>query len=197
VNYLAHAYLSFGNPKVLIGNFIGDFVRGDIENSYDKDIVLGIKLHWEIDKYTDNHPVVKEAQSILRPEYGRYSTVITDMYFDYFLGRYWKNYSPIPIEEFAENVYAIIEEHKEILPEKFLMTFGYMKYYNWLTGYGDLDGIRRALTGMSKRTKFDSKMETAHLFLDQHHEYLKVHFGDFFEDVVSFSKKTLADLRSQ
>ncbi len=197
MNYLAHAYLSFGNPKVLIGNFIGDFVRGDIENSYDKDIVLGIKLHWEIDKYTDNHPVVKEAQSILRPEYGRYSTVITDMYFDYFLGRYWKNYSPIPIEEFAENVYAIIEEHKEILPEKFLMTFGYMKYYNWLTGYGDLDGIRRALTGMSKRTKFDSKMETAHLFLDQHHEYLKLHFGDFFEDVVSFSKKTLADLRSQ
>jgi len=197
VNYLAHAYLSFGNPKVLIGNFIGDFVRGDIENLYDKDIVVGIKLHWEIDKYTDNHPVVKEAQSILRPEYGRYSTVITDMYFDYFLGRYWKNYSPIPIEEFAENVYAIIEEHKEILPEKFLMTFGYMKYYNWLTGYGDLDGIRRALTGMSKRTKFDSKMETAHLFLDQHHEYLKLHFGDFFEDVVSFSKKTLADLRSQ
>jgi acyl carrier protein phosphodiesterase len=197
VNYLAHAYLSFGNPKVLIGNFIGDFVRGDIENSYEKDIVAGIKLHWEIDKYTDNHPVVKEAQSILRPEYGRYSTVITDMYFDYFLGRYWKNYSPIPIEEFAENVYANIEEHKEILPEKFLMTFGYMKYYNWLTGYGDLDGIRRALTGMSKRTKFDSKMETAHLFLDQHHEYLKVHFGDFFEDVVSFSKKTLAELKSQ
>jgi acyl carrier protein phosphodiesterase len=197
VNYLAHAYLSFGNPKILIGNFIGDFVRGDIENSYEKDIVAGIKLHWEIDKYTDNHPVVKEAQSILRPEYGRYSTVITDMYFDYFLGRYWKNYSPIPIEEFAENVYANIEEHKEILPEKFLMTFGYMKYYNWLTGYGDLDGIRRALTGMSKRTKFDSKMETAHLFLDQHHEYLKVHFGDFFEDVVSFSKKTLAELKSQ
>lgn len=197
MNYLAHAYLSFGNPKVLIGNFIGDFVRGDIENSYEKDIVAGIKLHWEIDKYTDNHPVVKEAQSILRPEYGRYSTVITDMYFDYFLGRYWKNYSPIPIEEFAENVYANIEEHKEILPEKFLMTFGYMKYYNWLTGYGDLDGIRRALTGMSKRTKFDSKMETAHLFLDQHHEYLKVHFGDFFEDVVSFSKKTLAELKSQ
>lgn len=197
MNYLAHAYLSFGDPKVLVGNFIGDFVRGDIETTYEKDIVIGIKLHWEIDKYTDNHPVVKEAQSILRPEYGRYSTVITDMYFDYFLGRYWKNYFPKPIEEFADNVYAIIEEHKEILPEKFLMTFGYMKYYNWLTGYGDLEGIRRALTGMSKRTKFDSKMETAHLFLDQHHEYLKVHFGDFFEDVVSFSKKTLAELKSQ
>lgn len=197
MNYLAHAYLSFQNPKVLIGNFIGDFVRGNIEKQYEKEIVVGIKLHRAIDDFTDHHPVVKEAQGILRPEYGRYSTVITDMYFDYFLGRYWKNYSAMPIEEFAELVYDIIEEHKEVLPEKFLKTFGYMKYYNWLTGYGNLDGIRRALTGMSKRTTFNSKMETAHEFLDQHHEYLRVHFGDFFEDVVQHSKLKLKEFLAE
>ncbi|MCH6201157.1 ACP phosphodiesterase [Aquiflexum sp. LQ15W] len=196
MNFLAHAYLSFGDPKVLVGNFIGDFVRGDIEHNYDKDIVVGIKLHWSIDKFTDSHPVVKEAQAILRPEYGRYSMVITDMYFDYFLGRYWKNYHHIPLDQFAEDVYNTIDEYSDTLPEKFLQTFGYMKYYNWLAGYGELDGIRRAMTGMAKRTRFNSKMETAHVFLDEHHEYLKVHFGDFFEDIVSFSKKTLAELRS-
>nr|WP_255737588.1 ACP phosphodiesterase [Cognataquiflexum nitidum] len=188
--------MSFGDPKVLVGNFIGDFVRGDIEHNYDKDIVVGIKLHWSIDKFTDSHPVVKEAQAILRPEYGRYSMVITDMYFDYFLGRYWKNYHHIPLDQFAEDVYNTIDEYSDTLPEKFLQTFGYMKYYNWLAGYGELDGIRRAMTGMAKRTRFNSKMETAHVFLDEHHEYLKVHFGDFFEDIVSFSKKTLAELRS-
>jgi acyl carrier protein phosphodiesterase len=196
VNFLAHAYLSFGDPKVLVGNFIGDFVRGDIDNMYDKDIVVGIKLHWSIDKFTDSHPVVKEAQAILRPEYGRYSMVITDMYFDYFLGRYWKNYHHIPLDQFAEEVYNTIDEYGDSLPEKFLQTFGYMKYYNWLAGYGELDGIRRAMTGMAKRAKFNSKMETAHVFLDQHHEYLKVHFGDFFEDIVSHSKKTLKELRN-
>lgn len=197
MNFLAHAYLSFGDPKILVGNFIGDFVRGDIDNTYDKDIVIGIKLHWSIDKFTDSHPVVKEAQAILRPEYGRYSMVITDMYFDYFLGRYWKNYHHIPLDQFAEDVYNIIDEYGDSLPEKFLQTFGYMKYYNWLAGYGELDGIRRAMTGMAKRAKFNSKMETAHEFLDQHHEYLKVHFGDFFEDIVSHSKKTLKELRNQ
>ncbi|WP_113925847.1 acyl carrier protein phosphodiesterase [Cognataquiflexum aquatile] len=196
MNFLAHAYLSFGDPKVLVGNFIGDFVRGDIDNMYDKDIVVGIKLHWSIDKFTDSHPVVKEAQAILRPEYGRYSMVITDMYFDYFLGRYWKNYHHIPLDQFAEEVYNTIDEYGDSLPEKFLQTFGYMKYYNWLAGYGELDGIRRAMTGMAKRAKFNSKMETAHVFLDQHHEYLKVHFGDFFEDIVSHSKKTLKELRN-
>ena len=197
MNFLAHAYLSFGDPKVLIGNFIGDFVRGPIETIYERNIVIGIKLHRDIDYFTDHHPVVKEAQSILTPEYGRYSSVITDMYFDYFLGKYWNNYHLEPIGEFAQEVYAVIESHRDILPENFLAAFEYMKHYNWLAGYGELEGIRRAMTGMSKRTRFDSKMETAHLFLDKHHEYLRLHFGDFFEDLVAYSKKRLEELRSE
>ena len=28
VNYLAHAYLSFGDPEILTGNLISDFVKG-------------------------------------------------------------------------------------------------------------------------------------------------------------------------
>ena len=33
MNYLAHIYFSGKNRKVAVGNFIGDFVKG---NSYDK-----------------------------------------------------------------------------------------------------------------------------------------------------------------
>jgi acyl carrier protein phosphodiesterase len=197
VNFLAHAYLSFEDPKVLIGNFIGDFVRGPVEEIYERDIVIGILLHREIDRFTDTHPVVKEAQQLLKPEYGRYSSVITDMYFDYFLGRYWKNYHHQPLDEFAQDVYKVIEAYHQILPESFLKAYQYMKHYNWLYSYSELDGIRRALTGISKRTRFDSKMETAHLFLDENHEVLRKHFGDFFEDLVSFSKKRLSVLKAE
>jgi len=195
VNYLAHAYLSFGEPKVLVGNFIGDFVRGSIEKSYEKEIVIGVKLHWAIDKYTDNHPVVKEAQEILRPEYGRYSTVITDMYFDYFLAKYWNNYHPVPLEDFVQDVYETIDSFRNVVPEKFMKTFAYMRYWDWLGGYGDLDGIRQAMTGMAKRTKFQSNLDTAHIFLDEHHEFLRLHFGDFFEDLVSHAKNKLQELK--
>ncbi len=197
MNYLAHAYLSFGEPKVLVGNFIGDFVRGSIEKSYEKEIVVGIKLHWAIDKYTDNHPVVKEAQEILKPEYGRYSTVITDMYFDYFLAKYWNNYHHTPLESFVQDVYETIDGFRNVVPEKFLKTFAYMRYWDWLGGYGELDGIRQAMTGMAKRTKFQSNLDTAHIFLDDHHEFLRLHFGDFFEDLVSHSKNKLYELKSE
>lgn len=197
MNYLAHAYLSFGEPKVLVGNLIGDSVRGNIERTYEKDIVVGIKLHRAIDHFTDNHPLVKQAQELLKPEYGKYASVITDMYFDYFLGKYWKNYHEQPLEEFAREVYDTIEIFIDIIPFRFMKMYGFMRYHDMLVGYGSLDGIRRAMQAMAKKTKFHSKMETAHIFLDEHHEYFRIHFGDFFEDLVAHSKEKLAELKGQ
>ncbi|MFC0655055.1 acyl carrier protein phosphodiesterase [Mongoliitalea lutea] len=194
MNYLAHAYLSFGRPKILIGNLIGDSVRGAIEKKYEPEIVLGIKLHRAIDAYTDSHPVVKEAQLLLRPNFGRYSTVITDMYFDHFLSKFWNNYHPQPLNDFAQEVYLIVDQHADILPEKFIKMYGNIRLYNMLVKYGEFDGIRRALQGMAKRTTFNSNMETAHKFLDQHHEFFRLHFGDFFEDLVAYSKASLNEL---
>ncbi len=197
MNFLAHAYLSFGEPEVLIGNFIGDFVRGPLEDFYDKKIIVGIHLHREIDRFTDLHPVVKKVQTILKPEYGRYSSVITDLYFDYFLGRYWENYHDQPLHEFADKVYETIESYRKVLPQNFLNTFHYMREHDWLYGYSKIGGIQKALTGLSKRASFVSKMETAHLFLEKHHDYFKINFIDFFEDLVTYSKQRLEHLKSQ
>lgn len=194
MNFLAHAYLSFDHPKVLIGNFIGDFVRGSIKDQFERDIVIGIWLHREIDHFTDLHPTVKQAQKLLRPTYGRYAMVITDIYFDYFLSKNWEMYDKRPIKEFARKVYSTIEQHEIILPADFLYLFHFMKKEDWLVAYGTIEGIRASLTGVSKRTAFDSKMETAHIFLQENEERLQGYFNDFFPDLIQFSKKKLEEL---
>src|SRR5690606_39969566 len=66
----------FRSPKILVGNFIGDFVRGDIASRFEPEIVQGIYLHREIDDFTDSHPSVKAAQELLKPQFGRYALVI-------------------------------------------------------------------------------------------------------------------------
>ena len=38
MNYLAHAYLSFGNEDILVGNMISDFVKG--KKKYDYSITI-------------------------------------------------------------------------------------------------------------------------------------------------------------
>ncbi len=194
MNFLAHAYLSFDHPKVLLGNFIGDFVRGPLKDQFEKDVVIGIWLHREIDRFTDLHPVVKKAQQLLRPTYGRYAMVITDIYFDYFLSKNWRKYDKRPIEDFAKHVYFTIEKYEHLLPEDFLYLFHFMKKGNWLVAYGTLEGIRASLTGISKRTAFDSKMETAHIFLEANEAAFNAYFEDFFPDLVSFAKEKLKEL---
>ncbi len=34
MNYLAHAYLSFNDPEILVGNMISDFVKGKKKFDY-------------------------------------------------------------------------------------------------------------------------------------------------------------------
>jgi acyl carrier protein phosphodiesterase len=46
VNFLAHLYLSADDPKIMVGNFIGDFVKGrQSMERFEARIVKGIELH--------------------------------------------------------------------------------------------------------------------------------------------------------
>ena len=55
MNYLAHLYLSGESEKVIVGNFIGDYVKGKSFTDYPEQIAGGIKLHRSIDSFTDQH----------------------------------------------------------------------------------------------------------------------------------------------
>ena len=55
MNYLAHLYLAEDTPESIIGNLLGDFVKGSAINDYSEGIKAGIKLHRKIDLFTDSH----------------------------------------------------------------------------------------------------------------------------------------------
>lgn len=197
MNFLAHAYLSFNHPKILVGNFIGDFVRGDIENRFEPEIVRGIYLHREIDDFTDFHPSVKAAQKLLKPQFGRYALVITDLYFDYFLSSEWSKYDERSLLDFSLSVYDVLESHRASLPRKFLHIFAYMKKQNWLICYATLEGMKTAFFNMSRRATFESHMEQAHLVLEEKEEVFRAYFNEFFPELVSFSKNKISELKSE
>lgn len=196
MNFLAHAYLSFDDPKILVGNFIGDFVRGDIASRFEPEIVQGIYLHREIDDFTDSHPSVKAAQELLKPQFGRYALVITDLYFDYYLSTQWNRYDHRSLMEFSLGVYDILEMHQAVLPKKFLRVFDYMKKQNWLICYATLDGMKTAFTNISRRATFESRMELAHLVLEEKEEVFKEYFNVFFPELISFSKNRISELKA-
>ncbi len=184
MNFLAHIYLSGDQPQVMIGNFIGDFVKGrNLAEQFSESIAKGIELHRAIDAYTDQHAVVRESKMRLRPKYRHYAAVIVDVFYDHFLSRYWSNYHPMPILDFSQQTYQHLLNNLHILPAGVQYMLPHMMRDNWLVNYGKLDGIGRALSGMASRSRYDSKMNEAVLDLQEHYPSFKDEFERFFPDL--------------
>ncbi|MEQ9403137.1 MAG: ACP phosphodiesterase [Cyclobacteriaceae bacterium] len=183
MNFLAHLFLSGDNEKIQVGNFIGDFVKGNKFEKYHHDIQLGIRLHREIDSFTDSHPVVMQSKMRLRAKFRHYSPVIVDVFYDHFLAKNWSNFDSSDLKNFTLNFYEMISGYSSIIPDAVNNMLVFMKDKNWLYNYQSLEGIDRALTGMSRRTKFDSNMEVAIESLKENYNEFEDEFRLFFPEL--------------
>ncbi len=193
MNFLAHIFLSGENEKIMVGNFIGDFVKGkNAIQQFETDIAHGIELHRLIDEFTDSHPVVTESKNRLRPKYRHYSGVIVDVFYDHFLAKNFTAYHPVPLDKFASNAYATMERYHAILPEGVNHMLPYMKRGNWLFNYREIEGIHRALSGMASRTPFKSNMEHASEDLRAYFNEFNNEFDRFFPELQKACNEKLA-----
>jgi acyl carrier protein phosphodiesterase len=180
----------------MVGNFLGDFVRGrNLLERFEADIACGIELHRGIDEYTDSHPTVSISKNRLRKKYRHYSPVIIDIFYDHFLAKNWDSYHPEPLSDFAQNAYRTIEQHAEILPPDALHMLPYMINGDWLVNYSKIEGIQKALTGMSRRTKFDSKMDESVVELRDYYSDFQSEFESFFPELKNFTETFIANNR--
>jgi len=191
MNFLAHAFLSGDDDKILVGNFIGDFVKGSQLDSFEPKIKQGVVLHRAIDEFTDKHAAVSTSKDKLRDKYRHYAGVIVDMFYDHFLAHNWSEYHESSLLEFTERTYETVWSYESVLPGPALRVIPHMQRGNWLLQYAHIDGIHQALSGMSRRTTFQSKMEQASEDLRRDYELFKADFEAFFPEVREFVKKEL------
>ena len=196
MNYLAHAYLSFNHPQILVGNMISDFVKGSSKFGYAASVQKGIELHRAIDHFTDNHSATKAAKEVFRSHYRLYSGAIMDIIYDHFLANDPVYFNQASLFEFTEDVYSTLEDHAVSLPPIFLQVLTYMRNENWLYHYRTLEGIRKSLRGLARRAAYLSEGETAYRLLTQNYEMLRQCSTDFFPSVKNFAKDELDKLLS-
>jgi acyl carrier protein phosphodiesterase len=166
MNILAHFYCSHkdhpaSNDGVVVGNFIGDFVRGSRFEGLDASLVRGVRLHRAIDQFTDTHHVPRKSAERLKVEFGRYSPVIVDVLYDHLLALEWQQFSPTPLPVFAEQIYDICKKNLHRMPDRVQSFVPHMIEHNWLVNYGTRYGMERSLEGLSRRAKYGSGFELA------------------------------------
>ncbi|MCB2207712.1 MAG: DUF479 domain-containing protein [Bacteroidetes bacterium] len=194
MNFLAHAHLSGSNKDILLGNFIADAVKGKKFLDFRQDIQTGILLHRQIDTYTDSHALFKQSVSRVRKDFGRYSAIVMDIFYDHFLARNWKHYHEDELAVFAAHVYGILGRNVLILPSRTKRLLPFLVSQNWLTSYAQFDGLKQVFSGMDRRTGGISGMDKAVDVIRQNYDDLYADFKDFYPELIDFSKSKLDDL---
>ena len=192
MNYLAHIFLSGENPNVMIGNFMADSIKGSRHDAYPAEIQKGILLHRQIDTTTDAHPAFRQSTKRLHKNYGHYSGIIVDIFYDHFLAKNWADYSDIPLADYIESFYKLLRDNTELLPHNIQKMAPIMMEGNWLLIYADLEGIDRVLGGMNRRTKNKSGMDKAGQELRKYYSLFEADFKVVMKDLQKLSNDFLA-----
>jgi acyl carrier protein phosphodiesterase len=186
MNYLAHAYLSFNEPEILVGNLISDFVKGKKKFEYSPGIQKGINVHRAIDNFTDTHAATRTAKEIFRPHYRLYAGAFVDVVYDHFLAIDKNEFTQASLPAFAENTYKLVQPFMQALPERFQKIFPYMKEQNWLNNYQYRWGIAQSLAGVARRSAYLTEADTAFKLFEENYKYLQECYAGFFPLLKNF-----------
>lgn len=196
MNHLAHCFLSFGNEDLLVGNFIGDFVKGNAWKNYPEGVQHGILLHRTIDAYTDDHPATRQSKERVRPFAGRYASAVTDILYDYLLAIHWDKYTDEPFEVFAEKTYNQLKKRTGEMPSELKERLPQMLKGQFLHGYTHREGLewvferfsRRMVGGMDTTALVNSFFENLESF--------STDFLLFFPDLLNTARQRKEELAS-
>jgi acyl carrier protein phosphodiesterase len=224
VNYLAHAYLSFGIPEIVVGNLISDFVKGRKKLDYPPGIQRGIALHRAIDTFTDTHAVTRRAKGIFRAAYGLYAGALLDVAYDHFLANDEEAFAGVDgggvgaggqgeagedpggsaaavlgarLKAFSQRTYAQAEEWEEWFPERFRRIFPYMRAQDWLYHYRYREGIYNSFAGLARRAAYMPDTTIACRLFDEHYSELGACYREFFPALKEFANITLEEWKGR
>lgn len=189
MNYLAHLYFADETAESLLGNLLGDFVKGTAaKEQYDLAIQSGIELHRKIDAYTDAHQIVRDAKRIISPMRRRFAGILVDLFFDHFLALRWNDFHLMRLEEFAQWTYRTIQQTDVSLPERLRHMLPFMIKEDWLTSYREIDSVGQAVNGISRRLKRENTLAGGIEELMANYDEFEAVFQSFFPELIEFVK---------
>jgi acyl carrier protein phosphodiesterase len=183
VNWLAHVFLSEPSVEFQLGNLLADVVRGEQRAAMSVEFSRGAACHKAIDAFTDAHPVVRRSRARIGSEHRRFSGVLVDVFYDYFLARSWERYSAVALEVYTAGFYASVQARPIALPSDARTMLDRIMRLDLLGSYVRVAGVERALSRIS--TYLEARWHKR-FALDQGVRDLLAHEAEFADDFREF-----------
>ncbi|MFV0449655.1 MAG: ACP phosphodiesterase [Vibrio sp.] len=189
MNYLAHLHIAEESDSNLLGNLLGDFVKGDPSEQFSQDIVQGIRLHRWVDAYTDSHELMRQAKGLFPKATRRFSPIALDMFWDHCLAKNWHHFHVLSLREFVNSAEKKVrDDYSSLLPEQYMMVSDKMWQGRWLESYADFENIHFALQRMSMRRERMKPLAECHLSLADSYRELEAIFFELYPQILEKAK---------
>ncbi len=184
MNYLGHLFLSNNDTELMLSNLFGDFVKGKDLSQFRPKTQEGITLHRAIDNYIDTHPAVVELLHVLYPKLPKVSGIAVDLFFDHLLAKNWDKFHSESLETFLSAFYSSLNTENEEFTVEFKHMIYHMVTVNWISYYPRLEGLEKALNGVSSRISFSNELKNGLPVFLENQALIESTFEIFMKDAI-------------
>jgi acyl carrier protein phosphodiesterase len=188
MNFLAHALLAGDDDEVILGSLLGDFIHGRIAPGLPPKVEQGVRLHRAIDVHTDAHPVVVALRAQIPAPFRRYAGILLDIWFDHLLARDFPRWSSTRLQDYSQQVRALLRRHDAELPDDMRRFAAYMERSDLPAAYADAAVTGRAITGVGQRLRRENPLHQALPVLQQLDPILERGLREFFPQLLRFAQ---------
>lgn len=197
MNYIAHLHLADQTDTSLLGNFLGDFVKGDSLNLLPAELKTGVQLHRKIDLFTDSHHEILTLKKGFPSGIRKVSGIALDIYFDFLLMAHWDKYSVKKHLDVFDAFYIEMAKHELKLNERYSLVSQGLLQHKWLINYRDESHCLAALFSIEKR--FNGKLvfaQSSHQYLQQNKQQIEDAFLRFYPQLLDYAKAIAQQLEN-
>ncbi len=183
MNFLAHLYLAGENEDYVVGQMLADFLERGWQERVSPGVLRGIRLHQQADLFTDQHELFRRSRERLPQHLRRYAGIVVDIFYDHLLANHWARFHDAPLDQFAQSRYRILEGRTEEMTDRMRAVLPILVERDWLTSYRSVEGVERALVGVSRRLKRANPIAEAGAALRDDREGFEQDFLAFFPEL--------------
>ena len=183
---------------LLAGAVLGDFLKGPIQDSWDRELSLGIKLHRKVDAISNKHTKIKSACNRFPKKIRRIAPILIDIISDFFLATHWSSYQKVQIEPFADMCHSALCTHTNEFDagsnaKKFVT---YMREEELLRNNSNWTTIERTTQSVIRRLDRQDDLSEVLQAMTANQELLLEDFKEYFpqirQDALEWLSSTLS-----
>ncbi len=151
MNHLAHLALAAHDDELMVGGFLGDFVKGPLRGERPAAIELGIRLHRAIDAETARDADIRRSVERFGPGLRRIAPIFVDILGDHLLAASFVDLHAEQLTQFSRRAYAVLRDHHGSLTPEAGHLRDRLEQFDGLAAYAALDIVERGFARVAQR----------------------------------------------